>query len=66
MTLRLLLGALAAGTVLLLPSFLYLYRVFGKLRRSPQGAAARKLESSCTSSVSASAVARASAFFMVS
>ena len=32
-TLRLLLGALAAGTVLLLPSFLYLYRVFGKLRQ---------------------------------
>jgi cytochrome d ubiquinol oxidase subunit II len=34
-TLRLLLGALALGLVLLLPSFLYLYRVFGKLRRSP-------------------------------
>jgi cytochrome d ubiquinol oxidase subunit II len=34
-TLRLLLGALALGTVLLLPSFLYLFRVFGKLRRPP-------------------------------
>ncbi|MFL6197277.1 MAG: cytochrome d ubiquinol oxidase subunit II [Thermoanaerobaculia bacterium] len=31
-TLRLMLGALAAGTVLLLPAFLYLFRVFGKLR----------------------------------
>jgi cytochrome d ubiquinol oxidase subunit II len=34
-TLKLLLGALAAGVVLLVPSFLYLFRVFGKVRRSP-------------------------------
>ncbi|HYG63027.1 MAG TPA: cytochrome d ubiquinol oxidase subunit II [Thermoanaerobaculia bacterium] len=33
-TLRLLLGALAVGAVVLVPSFLYLYRVFGKLRRA--------------------------------
>lgn len=33
-TLRLMLGVLAGGTVLLLPAFLYLFRVFGKLRRS--------------------------------
>ena len=32
-TLRLMLGALAGGTVLLLPAFVYLFRVFGKLRR---------------------------------
>jgi cytochrome d ubiquinol oxidase subunit II len=32
-TLRLLLGALAAGALLLLPAFFYLYRVFGRLRR---------------------------------
>ena len=31
-TLRLLLGALTAGAVLLFPSFFYLYRVFGKVR----------------------------------
>lgn len=34
-TLKLLLGALAAGLVLLVPSFLYLFRVFGKVRRRP-------------------------------
>jgi cytochrome d ubiquinol oxidase subunit II len=33
-TLKLLLGALAAGAVLLVPSFIYLFRVFGKVRRS--------------------------------
>jgi cytochrome bd ubiquinol oxidase subunit II len=32
-TLRLMLGTLAGGTVLLLPAFVYLFRVFGKLRR---------------------------------
>lgn len=32
-TLKLLLGALAAGAVLLVPSFIYLFRVFGKVRR---------------------------------
>lgn len=32
-TLQLLLGALGVGTALLVPSFFYLYRVFGKLRR---------------------------------
>jgi cytochrome bd ubiquinol oxidase subunit II len=32
-TLRLMLGTLAGGTVLLLPAFIYLFRVFGKLRR---------------------------------
>lgn len=32
-TLKLLLGALAAGAVLLVPSFVYLFRVFGKVRR---------------------------------
>jgi cytochrome bd ubiquinol oxidase subunit II len=31
-TLKLLLGALAAGVVLLVPSFVYLFRVFGKVR----------------------------------
>ena len=36
-TLRLLLIALAAGTVVLLPSFLYLFRVFGKVRRTSGG-----------------------------
>ncbi len=30
-TLRLMLGTLAGGTVLLLPAFVYLFRVFGKL-----------------------------------
>jgi cytochrome d ubiquinol oxidase subunit II len=34
-TLRLFLGAIAAGTVLLLPSFVYLFRVFGKLPAAP-------------------------------
>jgi len=33
-TLKLFLGALAAGVVLLVPSFLYLFRVFGKVRRT--------------------------------
>lgn len=33
-TLQLLLGTLGVGTVLLVPSFFYLYRVLGKLRRS--------------------------------
>lgn len=32
-TLKLLLGALAVGAVVLVPSFLYLFRVFGKIRR---------------------------------
>lgn len=32
-TLKLLLGAIAAGLVLLVPSFIYLFRVFGKVRR---------------------------------
>ncbi|HKH46440.1 MAG TPA: cytochrome d ubiquinol oxidase subunit II, partial [Thermoanaerobaculia bacterium] len=32
-TLKLLLGALAAGVVLLVPSFVYLFRVFGKVRK---------------------------------
>jgi cytochrome d ubiquinol oxidase subunit II len=31
-TLRILLGALAAGAVLLLPAFFYLYRIFGRVR----------------------------------
>jgi len=33
-TLKLLLGALAAGVVLLVPSFVYLFRVFGKVQRT--------------------------------
>lgn len=34
-TLRLMLGTLGAGTLVLLPAFLYLFRVFGKLRTRP-------------------------------
>jgi cytochrome d ubiquinol oxidase subunit II len=40
-TLRLMLGALVAGTLILLPAFLYLFRVFGKLRRRPSPTAPR-------------------------
>ncbi|HET6343787.1 MAG TPA: cytochrome d ubiquinol oxidase subunit II, partial [Myxococcota bacterium] len=40
-TLRLMLGALAAGTLILLPAFFYLFRVFGKLRTRPSPTAPR-------------------------
>jgi cytochrome d ubiquinol oxidase subunit II len=40
-TLRLMLGTLAAGTVVLLPAFLYLFRVFGKIKTRPSPTAPR-------------------------